>query len=191
MNADLKFSLGGQVFHLESLNGEVLSYNKRSQTQISGSGGGYNNAPLRIKSRTTIYTECFLRDPNGHEHEVRLVDEDHIALREGQHIRLIKAVAENGEYYWAFLRNETTETEFFLQHRQHAYKIQRRWQWLLFASSVLMLKFFFGWESWGLSILYGLLIHLLLNFSLKHFVLKPRAIRLLDREVERYIARHF
>ena len=103
-------------FTVFKLSGTVLSENTRSETEVSGKvyGGGTNStygttAPVqgKIESKTTRYQSIFLKDDDGAEHAVELVDLV-VPCREGHRLTLWRL----GDDLWFKAQNETTAQSY-------------------------------------------------------------------------------
>lgn len=99
-------------FAVSSLSGTVLGATTRSETTVSGKihGGGANStygtvAPVqgKIESKTTRYQTIFLRDDDGCEHTIELVDLL-VPCREGHKLTLWRL----GKGPWIQARNQST-----------------------------------------------------------------------------------
>ncbi|MEZ5759375.1 MAG: hypothetical protein R3D86_14230 [Emcibacteraceae bacterium] len=103
-------------FAIYKLSGTVLSENTRSETEVSGKiyGGGTNStygttAPVqgKIESKTTRYQTIYLREDNGAEHAIELVDLV-VGCREGHKLTLWRL----GDNLWFQVENHTTNQTF-------------------------------------------------------------------------------
>lgn len=99
-------------FAVSRLSGTVLGETTRSETTVSGKiyGGGTNStygtvAPVQgtIESETTRYQTVFLRDDDGSEHAIELVDLL-VPCREGHKLTLWRL----GKDLWVQARNQST-----------------------------------------------------------------------------------
>ena len=103
-------------FVVYRISGTVLSENTRSETEVSGKiyGGGTNStygttAPVQgeIKSETTRFQTIYLKEDNGPEHAIELVDLV-VPCREGHKLTLWRL----GNSLWFQARNETTNQSY-------------------------------------------------------------------------------
>lgn len=92
-----KITLNGKEVNLVPTTGKVLNANKNMETKVSGSGGGGStfrgtgyNAPVTIKSTTTVHDQFFLEDKEGREHAFQLTDFD-LACRDGNTVTVLSA----------------------------------------------------------------------------------------------------
>lgn len=87
MAASKEISAGGRSYTLHGIKGTVVGTGKISDTRSTTSGGNYNPntgtyAPVSHHIHTDIHDQIFLRDPEGHEHAIKLVNWN-VAVREG------------------------------------------------------------------------------------------------------------
>ena len=100
-------TINGLVYDFYYLKGTIVGKEKTSKTELSsGGGGGYNfqgtgySSTAPIISVTTVKDSIFIREDNGQEHQVSLINWD-IACREGHQMVFVWATpkgARNGKY---------------------------------------------------------------------------------------------
>jgi hypothetical protein len=116
--------LGGRAHRLHAVTGKVLHVTTRSETEVHGGGGGggggtyggtgwQSTAPVAVTSTTTRYSKLFLRDLEGQEHALDLVDFVP-SCRPGNVVSILWAVREGrrrGPYLAAY-NHDTRTVEF-------------------------------------------------------------------------------
>lgn len=183
------FTVGSQSIKLEHIIGEVLSYHKHSESHVYGNGGGHNNSPVRIKTQEVTRTEFFIKDQSGNEHEVRLTDEKYVALRQGQKVTLVKAVQEDSRFYWVYLWVHNTDMEYMLKERYEVYSNKTFWHYPLLLLTILFFKYYIDISGWILPSILGVISSLTIATIIIGIILKPIAIKKLDKYLMEYVDR--
>ncbi|MHB1076105.1 hypothetical protein [Thiobacillus sp.] len=105
------FECKGKQVEFRTVTGEVAGAHKRSDTIVSGSGGGgstYNGhgytSPVQISSKIVVKQEFFLKPADGNQIPVQLSDED-IPLSDRQNMTMISGHAGNAVGKWTHLVN--------------------------------------------------------------------------------------
>lgn len=108
----------GRDYHIHVRTGVVENTDTRSETEVTGNisgGGGYSsngsgfNNPVSgsVQSKTTRYQNIFLKDEDGDDHAVELVD-FLIPCKEGQKLTLFLVKSQDnlyGPYFQAYNHN--------------------------------------------------------------------------------------
>lgn len=181
------FKLGKSSVTLDHVNGEVLSFNKHSETHVRGGGGGHGNARVIVRSSQLTLIEFFVKSDDGEEFEVRVTGQPHLALRQGQHITLVRTNVNNDEAYWAYLYVEETRMEYYLRSRIRSYKNKTLWHLPLFLGSIFCVKSYYEIDGWIWPILIGIFLSLFAIAMVEKVLFRPRAIKLLDAKIASYV----
>ncbi|SHH32946.1 hypothetical protein [Ferrimonas marina] len=93
--------------------GEVLSQEKHSQTHVSGSGTVHEgNGQINIHSETTTTQEIWIRDDQGKEHQINLINKS-VPMRPGHRVTVLFAGrTDKGFGYPARVINHTTGKQY-------------------------------------------------------------------------------
>lgn len=180
------FLVGNRTTTLGHITGEVLSYNKHSESHVYGSGGGHNNSHVRINTKVVTRTEIFIKDENNVEHEIKLVSEKDVALRQGQKVSMVKAEIEDDHYYWVYLWVHNTDREYFLNERQYVYSNKKLWHYILLGFAVLFFKYYFDMTGWIFPTISALVSTFIVIAIVTSKILKPIAIKELDKNIRSY-----
>lgn len=170
-------SFGTTEYTFHAVTGVIHGYHKRSDTYVSGSGGGPNNTPVTISSSVNIVSEFHIVDDEGVEHEVRLNGERNVVLREGQTVSMIYS----GSLPIAIL-NHNSQKVNLLDTREHLYTNKKKWHWGALVVITLLFHWFFE-PGWGWSIFWGVLLTLFFTMHFTNIVLQPRALARFDAEM--------
>lgn len=136
----------------ESVRGEVLGYNKQTETHIwtSRDTGAHH-------SSNTQRIDFFIKSNDGRETQVNFVNHKQLALRDGHEISLIEG-SFNGRTYDIAVVNHTTQTITLFDSIDQLYS--RKFRLKVMATIVvpiLFFKFYIEW-GWGLSVLWGTVV---------------------------------
>ncbi len=98
-------TINKKQYKLAFISGRVASISKRSETHVSGSGGGgrghtihgtggSSTSPITISSTTTVHDDLFLIEKDGKEHSFHLRNFD-LACMEGNTVTIAFAIMED------------------------------------------------------------------------------------------------
>ncbi|MFV2058969.1 MAG: hypothetical protein ACC707_21120 [Thiohalomonadales bacterium] len=140
--------LNNTLLNLHATTGIVAETNTRSETEVSGSGGGgipnthpgsSSSSPVHfeIKSVTTRYQEFFLIDEDGREHSFNLVDFD-ITCRKGNLLTVlgIKPKKDRGPYIAVY--NHDTQIMSYDDEILEQYFRSRLLSLILYPTSIII-----------------------------------------------------
>jgi hypothetical protein len=174
---DETIAFGKNNVTLEEIRGTLQGYHKRSETHVSGYGGGPQDQHVNISSTVSTISEFFIVDKNGKEHDVCLRNAQDLILREGQEVSLIKC----GGCYIALV-NHNTDKIHLLESRDNMYQNSTTWHYVLPPILAIWLHYYFdlGWLG---SILGAFGLTALIVIFVTSKILTPRATARFDKEL--------